>query len=126
MPACLAMLLLADLALHAGGLRLAVRFAHRLAGRDPARSGTLNADMIAATTHRVATAASLYPRRALCLEQSLALHVLLGRRGIPTELKIGMHQLPFYAHAWVEHDGRPINERDEFVRTLATFSSVEG
>lgn len=126
MPACLATLLLADVALHAGGLKRAVRLARRLAGpaADPAASA--NPDLIQTTTHRLATAASLYPRRALCLEQSLSLHVLLGRRGIPTELKLGVHNLPFYAHAWVEHQGRPINEREEFVRTLAPFPSVEG
>lgn len=125
MPTCLATLLLADVALHAGGLRRAVRLARRIAG--PVDGDTpVNSEMIQTTTHRLATAASLYPRRALCLEQSLSLHILLGRRGIPTELKLGVHQLPFYAHAWVEHQGRPINEREEFVRTLAPFPSVEG
>jgi len=126
MPVCLAMLLLADVALHAGGLLRAVRLARRMAGPAADRITPVSAELIRTTTHRLATAASLYPRRALCLEQSLSLHVLLGRRGIPTELKIGVRQLPFYAHAWVEHQGRPINEREEFVRTLAPFPSVEG
>jgi hypothetical protein len=126
MPACLAMLLVADVALHAAGLRRAVRLARRLAGRTAQRTGSPDTRLIDETTRRLATAASLYPRRALCLEQSLSLHVLLGRRGIATDLRIGVHQLPFYAHAWVEHQGRPINEREEFVRTLAPFSIVEG
>jgi hypothetical protein len=122
---CLATLLLADLALHAGGLRRAVRSAQRFAGRPPIDDSPAAAALVAATVHRVAVAASLYPRRALCLEQSLALHVLLARRGVSNELRIGVRQLPFYAHAWVEHRGRPINEREEFVRTLAPFPSVE-
>jgi hypothetical protein len=126
MPAGLVRLRVADVALHAAGLRRAVRLARRLAGRTAQRSSSPDTRLIDETTRRLATAASLYPRRALCLEQSLSLHVLLGRRGIATDLRIGVHQLPFYAHAWVEHQGRPINEREEFVRTLAPFSIVEG
>jgi Transglutaminase-like superfamily len=52
--------------------------------------------------------------RPTCLEESLALWWLLGRRGIPVELHIGVRKTgeKFEAHAWVEHDCRALNEAE--------------
>ena len=69
----------------------------------------------------LATAAAFYPRRALCLEQSLALFVLLRRSGVAAVLRIGVQPLPFYAHAWVEVDGQSLNEQQDRIEQLATF-----
>jgi hypothetical protein len=48
------------------------------------------------------------PRRASCLQQSLALSWLLGRQGIDSELRIGVRKQDgkFEAHAWLERQGR--------------------
>lgn len=41
--------------------------------------------------------------------QSLVLTGLLARRGIGSELIIGVRPgTPFSAHAWLEHEGRPL------------------
>lgn len=80
--------------------------------------------LIAETTRRVSIAAAFYPRRALCLEQSLTLFVLLRRRGIRAELRLGVQPRPFYAHAWVEVGGRAISEAEDLPLTLATFPSL--
>jgi hypothetical protein len=41
--------------------------------------------------------------------QSLVLSSLLAARGLPSTLVIGAHSKPeFVAHAWIEHDGRPV------------------
>jgi Transglutaminase-like superfamily len=48
------------------------------------------------------------PRDPRCLTKSLVLLALLSRRGIPATLVIGVRHDPFAAHAWVEHDGRPL------------------
>ncbi|HEX4962852.1 MAG TPA: lasso peptide biosynthesis B2 protein [Thermoanaerobaculia bacterium] len=52
----------------------------------------------------------LYPMR--CLPQALCLRWLLGRHGIPSELRIGVERRrgEMRAHAWVERDGRPVGE----------------
>ena len=52
---------------------------------------------------------SLFPGR--CLSRSLALWLLLQRRGIAARLRIGCRKLEgrFQAHAWVELMGRPLN-----------------
>jgi len=52
----------------------------------------------------------LYPMR--CLPQALCLRWLLGRLGIAAELRIGVERRrgDLRAHAWVEHNGRPVGE----------------
>jgi Transglutaminase-like superfamily len=57
-------------------------------------------------------AARYLPLRANCLEQSLALWWLLERRGIAAQLRIGAWKDSdhFEAHAWVELDGKVLNE----------------
>lgn len=93
------------------------RFARQSAG---AQVSTL----IDMTTHNVAVAAAFYPRRALCLEQSLTLFVLLRRRGVPADLRLGVQPRPFQAHAWVEAGGRPLCESADLPLTLTAFPSL--
>lgn len=52
-----------------------------------------------------------YWKEALCLQRSAATACLLRRFGISSELVIGAQQLPFKAHAWVEVDGRVVNDK---------------
>jgi hypothetical protein len=46
-----------------------------------------------------------------CLSKSLALSLLLSRRGVVTVLRIGVdkHSEGMAAHAWLEHAGRPVD-----------------
>ncbi|HEX2091259.1 MAG TPA: lasso peptide biosynthesis B2 protein [Longimicrobiaceae bacterium] len=76
------------------------------------------------TAYRVAVAAAFFPGRAVCLEQSLALYVLLRRRGAPAELRLGVQVYPFHAHAWVELDGAAVNEDPETVERFRAFPEV--
>lgn len=52
-----------------------------------------------------------YWKEALCLQRSAATTCLLRRHGVPAQLVIGAQQLPFKAHAWVEVDGRVVNDK---------------
>jgi hypothetical protein len=65
----------------------------------------------------------LYPMR--CLQHSLVLQWLLGRRGIVTALQIGVRKEPdgLYAHAWLEHAGRPIGESERILARFAPLAS---
>jgi hypothetical protein len=64
-------------------------------------------------TQSVTMAGALYPGRALCLEQSLALYWRLRWRGVPARLRLGVQPHPLEAHAWVEHRSVPIHEDHE-------------
>lgn len=57
----------------------------------------------------VARTLRLLPTDGRCLMRSLVLTGLLARRGISGTLIIGVRPAPeFTAHAWVEHEGRPL------------------
>jgi hypothetical protein len=59
--------------------------------------------------------------RARCLHRSMALYGWLRSRGLPCELRIGVHKTDggLAAHAWVEVSGHavaePLTELDKFV-----------
>jgi Transglutaminase-like superfamily len=61
--------------------------------------------------HAVDLAAVLYFRKILCLQRSAATVCLLRRNGFAAQLVIGVQQLPFAAHAWVELGGHVINDK---------------
>lgn len=59
----------------------------------------------------------LYFRHVLCLQRSAATTLLLRRHGLNAKLVIGAKLLPFRSHAWVELDGKVINDKP-YVRTI--------
>lgn len=52
-----------------------------------------------------------YWKEALCLQRSAATACLLKKYGVPARMVIGAQQMPFKAHAWVEVDGRVVNDK---------------
>jgi len=58
-----------------------------------------------------------YWKEALCLQRSAATACLFKSRGIPAQLVIGVQQIPFKAHAWVEVGGRVVNDKS-YVREM--------
>lgn len=62
---------------------------------------------------------------ATCLPRSLMLWWLLARRGVEAVLRIGVRveQGVFTAHAWVEVQGRVINDRADVGSLYAPFSA---
>ena len=60
-----------------------------------------------------------------CLSQSLALWWVLARDGVTTSLCIGARRRggAFGAHAWVEHNGTPLNAGGRIRNKFATFDS---
>ena len=60
---------------------------------------------------------------ANCLTRSLLLRWLLRRYGMTSDLRIGVRfeQGKLRAHAWVEKDGIPVNDRAEVVSCFSAF-----
>ncbi len=52
-----------------------------------------------------------YWKEALCLQRSAATACLLKKYGVPAQMVIGAQHMPFKAHAWVEVDGRVVNDK---------------
>ena len=58
----------------------------------------------------VALAACFYWKRVYCLQRSAVAVRLLRMSGIAARLVIGYRPSPFFSHAWVEVDGRVVND----------------
>jgi hypothetical protein len=52
-----------------------------------------------------------YWKEALCLQRSAATACLLRKYGVPAHMVIGAQRTPFKSHAWVEVDGRVVNDK---------------
>lgn len=62
-----------------------------------------------------------YPKQTLCLQRSFVTTYLLRRAGTPAKMVLGATPNPFRAHAWVEVNGRPINENENITRLFAVW-----
>ena len=74
----------------------------------------------------VNAAARHSPGTITCLTRSMLLRWLLGRRGIASELRIGVRIVEgkLDAHAWVEHAGAPINDTPDVASRYAAFGEA--
>jgi hypothetical protein len=52
-----------------------------------------------------------YRKEVLCLQRSAVTACLLRKYGVSAHLVIGAQQMPFKAHAWVEVDGKVVNDK---------------
>lgn len=75
---------------------------------------------------RIVRAAALRgPWKANCLQHSLALWCILRRNDIDSHLRIGARKdgEKFEAHAWVELEGKPLNDEPEVRDKFAPFQA---
>ena len=109
---------LARWSLRFGGFRRTLRWARWYGDRVAGQAPRGVPDRIA---RGVAVAAAFFPGRAICLEQSVALYLLLRRWGHPATLRVGVQPYPFLAHAWVELGGAPLLENDDDMVKFVAF-----
>lgn len=69
----------------------------------------------------VALACVWYWKQALCLQRSAALACLLRSYGIRAQVVIASRPIPFQAHAWVEVEGRVVNDKPDVQETYAVL-----
>jgi Transglutaminase-like superfamily len=77
----------------------------------PVRARTLEPNAIERINFAIDMACIWYWKEALCLQRSAATACLLKKYGVPAQMVIGAQQMPFKAHAWVEVDGRVVNDK---------------
>ena len=77
----------------------------------PASEQRATPDVVERICSAVDMACIWYWKEVLCLQRSAATAVLLKKHGVPAQLVIGAQQMPFKAHAWVEVEGRVVNDR---------------
>lgn len=79
--------------------------------RQPVAKKTAPPDAVSRICYAMDMACIWYWKEALCLQRSAALTCLLKRYGVRAQMVIGAQQMPFKAHAWVEVDGRVVNDK---------------
>ena len=107
-----------DVARRAGFARLCA-WLHR---RQPAlpRHGQTPDDIV----WSVDEACVWYVKRAACLQRSVVATWLLRRHGFAAEMVIGCRPLPFESHAWVEIDGRVVNDLPQYQRAFTVLNRL--
>lgn len=90
-----------------------------------ADSDSLN-KQIALTAHMVNAADRHGLVHPSCLVKSLTMWWLLGRKGITSQLRVGIRKESgnFEAHAWVEREGMALNEPEERHHHYAAFDAA--
>jgi hypothetical protein len=103
-----------DLAVATSGFRGVHRKLLGLAcGRRSSHSGL---EMVVPRT--VTAVSSFYWKRVPCLQRSVVTARLLRRYGIEAQVVIGCRAAPFASHAWVEVNGRVINDSSGYQQKL--------
>jgi hypothetical protein len=65
-----------------------------------------------------------YVKPAACLQRSVVATWLLRRHGFAAEMVIGCRPLPFESHAWVEVDGRVVNDLPQYQRAFTVLNRL--
>ena len=84
---------------------------HRIVREQMIGFGTRRGAEAETLSHAVDLACVFYFKRVLCLQRSAALAALLRRRGWSAEMVIGVQLFPDLFHAWVEVEGRVVNDK---------------
>ncbi len=84
---------------------------HEKVRNTPTKRKRWNAMEVNRICNAVDLACVYYFKQVLCLQRSAVTACMLKAHGIPAQLVIGAQHTPFKAHAWVEVDGRVVNDR---------------
>lgn len=79
-------------------------------------------ETVARVCDAVVLASCFYVRPVLCLQRSVVGTRLLRKHGISADLVIGYRPSPFLSHAWIEVDGRIVNDAPAYQQRLQVLS----
>ena len=65
-----------------------------------------------------------YFKRTFCLQRSFVATWMLRRHGFAATLVIGYRAMPFESHAWVELDGRVVNDLPQYQRAFTVLNRL--
>lgn len=116
------------LALRVAGFRRVYGFLLRSSPAAGAHHRPVSQQEVSGLARMVNAAANHGLVQATCLPRSLLAWWLLRRRGVISEIKIGVrvHQGQFEAHAWVQREGIVLNDRPDVGQRFAAFGPWQG
>jgi hypothetical protein len=77
-----------------------------------------NHEVVRTICNAASLAECLYWKPVLCLQQSVCLVRLLRKHHVVARLVIGYRPVPFFSHAWVEANGRVVNDSPAYRERL--------
>jgi hypothetical protein len=80
----------------------------------PTTPGPPNHEVVRTICNAASLAACLYWKPVLCLQRSVCIVRLLRKHDVAARLVIGYRPVPFFSHAWVEVNGRIVNDSPTF------------
>ena len=81
-------------------------------------SRSSHSDLEVVVPRTVAAVSSFYWKPVLCLQRSVVTARLLRQCGIAAQVVIGCRAAPFASHAWVEVNGRVVNDSSGYQQKL--------
>ncbi|MDY7092357.1 MAG: lasso peptide biosynthesis B2 protein [Acidobacteriota bacterium] len=92
--------------------------------QDGAQAGP-SAELVSAHRRAVERGARYLPGHYTCLHRSLLLWWTLRRAGLDCQLRIGVRREDgeLAAHAWIEHQGRAVNDQPTVAEEFAPFEA---
>jgi len=84
---------------------------HRIVREQSVNPDSKTEEICEQLCHAVDWACVFYFRRVLCLQRSAVTAVLLRRHGWRAQMVLGIQMLPLLSHAWVEVEGRIVNDK---------------
>jgi hypothetical protein len=96
-----------DLLLRVRGFEALIRKVESWPTAEPYRT---DQDICRRVCAMVTRAQVYYPKKAMCLQHSAVVTVLLRRRGVPAEMVLAAQEFPPKAHAWTEVAGTVVND----------------
>ena len=103
---------------------LGFRFIYRQVARQAVAAETFQSKTETLICEAVCLAACFYIKPVLCLQRSVVATRLLRRYGIHGRLVIGYRPSPFFSHAWVEVDGRVVNDSPAYKERLHVLCTL--
>jgi hypothetical protein len=88
----------------------------------PRQPSPRDSEVITRVCDTVERACVWHPKQKLCLQRSAAVTCLLRSFGVPAEMVIGVHKMPFYGHSWVEVNGSVVNDHKNVQRFFHVLS----
>jgi hypothetical protein len=89
-----------------------------LVRRSSPRNKPTNSKTIERICNAVDIASCFYFKQVRCMHRSFVVVRLLRKAGVNADLVIGSRPIPFISHAWVEVDGRVVNDKQGYKRRL--------
>ena len=97
---------------------------HKRVQRCARREVSVASNQIGQICHAMDVACVWYWTQVLCLQRSAATACLLRRYGADAQVVVGAQMMPFMAHAWVEVEGRVVNDKTHVVESYVVLERI--